>query len=157
MRRSIALLAALAAFLGPPRGAAAHDMPAHAVGGVPRIIAPADGAVVQGPVTLRFRFAATPVQPGAPDESADGHVHLLIDAAPPPPGEPVPVDEAHLHFMGGDTETVLELPPGRHTLQLIVAGADHVPANPPVISNRVSITVRPGTAASGAAAAGRRH
>lgn len=155
MRRSIALMAAgLAAFLMSPCGAAAHDMKAHAVHGVPRIVAPTDGATVRGPVTLRFRFAAAPARAAARErgEPAAGHVHLLIDSAPPAPGEPVPVDDAHIHLMGGETETVLDLPPGRHTLQLIVAGADHVPADPPVISNKVAVTVE-----SGAAAAHRRH
>jgi hypothetical protein len=150
------MTAGLIAFVALPRESAAHDMPAHAIRGVPQIVAPTNGATVQGPVTLRFRFAAAPTG-SALRKPAAGHVHLLIDSAPPAPGEPVPVDDTHIHFMGGETETVLDRPPGPHTLQLIVAGADHVPANPPVISNKVAITVKSGTVKSGAAASHNRH
>jgi hypothetical protein len=147
-RRTAFIAAGLVAFATQTCGAAAHDMKAHAVHGVPQIVAPADGATVRGPVTLRFRFAAMPARAAVREhgEPAGGHVHLLIDSPPPAPGEPVPVDDTHIHFMDGETKAVLDLPPGRHTLQLIVAGADHVPADPPVISNKVAITVKSGAA-----------
>jgi hypothetical protein len=72
-----------------------------------------------------------------------GHHHLLIDADPPPPGEEIPNDPQHLHFGLGQTETVLTLPPGRHTLQLILGDENHVPHDPPVMSKRITVTVRP--------------
>ncbi len=71
-----------------------------------------------------------------------GHHHLLIDVPVPPLDQPIPNDRNHLHFGLGQTETVLELPPGRHTLQLLMGDADHVPHNPPVMSRRITIYVR---------------
>jgi hypothetical protein len=56
--------------------------------------------------------------------------------------EPIPNNKNHLHFGGGQTETVLDLPPGRHTLQLLLGDANHVPFNPPVMSKKITITVK---------------
>jgi hypothetical protein len=75
------------------------------------------------------------------DEGDGAHIHLLVDAPLPRSGEMVPVDDHHLHFMEGETETTLDLPPGRHTLQLLVGGPDHMPTNPPIVSKKITITV----------------
>jgi hypothetical protein len=56
--------------------------------------------------------------------------------------EPIPADRTHVHFGAGQTEARLELPPGRHTLQLVLGDADHVPFNPPVVSRKITITVQ---------------
>ena len=53
----------------------------------------------------------------------------------------IPSDEHHVHFGKGQTETVLELSPGSHTLQLVLGDKDHIPHNPPVTSQRITITV----------------
>jgi hypothetical protein len=72
-----------------------------------------------------------------------GHHHLLIDVNEPlEPNEPIPQDKTHLHFGAGQTEARIELPPGRHTLQLVLGDAKHYPFNPPVISKKVTITVK---------------
>ena len=69
------------------------------------------------------------------DQKANtGHHHLLIDVPVPPLDQPIPNDRNHLHFGLGQTETVIELPPGKHTLQLLMGDADHVPHDPPVMS-----------------------
>jgi hypothetical protein len=73
-----------------------------------------------------------------------GHHHLLIDTSLPDLNEPIPNDKNHLHFGLGQTETVLELPPGKHTLQLLMGDADHVPHDPPLMSRQITIYVRPG-------------
>ena len=72
-----------------------------------------------------------------------GHHHLLIDTELPPFDEDIPADKKHLHFGAGQTETVLELPPGKHTLQLMMGDAEHIPHNPPVVSKRITITIAP--------------
>jgi len=71
-----------------------------------------------------------------------GHHHLLIDTDLPPPDQPIPSDRQHLHFGAGETETMLELPPGKHTLQLLMGDDKHIPHNPPVYSKKITIYVK---------------
>lgn len=71
-----------------------------------------------------------------------GHHHLLIDTDLPPMDEPIPSDRNHLHFGAGETETMIELPPGKHTLQLLMGDDKHIPHNPPVYSRKITITVK---------------
>lgn len=71
-----------------------------------------------------------------------GHHHLLIDTGLPSAGEEIPSDRNHLHFGAGETETMVELPPGRHTLQLLMGDDKHVPHNPPIYSKKITITVK---------------
>ncbi|HSA80302.1 MAG TPA: DUF4399 domain-containing protein [Geminicoccaceae bacterium] len=82
------------------------------------------------------------VAPAEVDKPNTGHHHLLVDTPVPPSDQPIPNDRNHLHFGGGQTETTIELPPGTHTLQLIMGDKDHIPHNPPVVSKQVTITVR---------------
>lgn len=105
-------------------------------------IAPQDGASVTSPVTVQFGLSGMGVAPAGVNHPGTGHHHLIIDAPLPPSGQPVPTDEHHRHFGGGQTETVLELPPGEHTLQLILGDFAHIPHTPPVVSERITITVR---------------
>ncbi|MGE0384877.1 MAG: DUF4399 domain-containing protein [Gammaproteobacteria bacterium] len=106
------------------------------------IISPADGETVSNPVTVRFGLRHMGVAPAGVDMAGTGHHHLLIDVDPPPPGQPIPADEHHRHFGGGQTETVLQLAPGKHTLRLLMGDHLHRPADPPVLSAPVTITVR---------------
>jgi hypothetical protein len=71
-----------------------------------------------------------------------GHHHLLIDTELPPPDQEIPSDRNHLHFGAGQTETMLELPPGKHTLQLLMGDDKHIPHNPPVYSKKITIIVK---------------
>lgn len=71
-----------------------------------------------------------------------GHHHLLIDTDLPPPDQEIPSDKNHLHFGAGQTETTLELPPGKHTLQLLMGDDKHIPHNPPIYSKKITITVK---------------
>ena len=79
-----------------------------------------------------------------PDYSVElHHHHLLIDVTEIPLlDKPIPKDDHHLHFGGGQTETTLELSPGPHTLQLIFGDKDHMPFDPPVMSDRITINVK---------------
>ncbi len=105
------------------------------------ILAPADGAVVRGPVTVRFGLSGMGVAPAGVEHENTGHHHLIIDAPLPPLDEPIPTDDNHLHFGGGQTEAVIVLPPGPHTLQLLLGDWSHVPHAPPVVSERIAIIV----------------
>lgn len=103
---------------------------------------PNDGEVIRStrfPVWFGLRNIG--VAPAGILKPNTGHHHLLIDTEVPPLDQDIPADKNHRHFGAGQTETTLELSPGRHTLQLIMGDADHVPHNPPVMSKRITITV----------------
>lgn len=108
------------------------------------IQSPADGASVKGPVTVRFGLKGMGVAPAGIKFDNSGHHHLLIDADPPADlGQPLPANEHVVHFGKGQTETTIALPPGKHTLQLVLGDYLHIPHNPPVISKKITITVKP--------------
>lgn len=104
-------------------------------------IEPADGETVTNPVRVVFGLANMGVAPAGVNQSSAGHHHLLVDTQVPPPGQPIPSDENHVHFGGGQTETEITLEPGMHTLQLLFADYLHVPHDPPIASERITITV----------------
>ena len=106
------------------------------------IISPKNGALVQNPVIIRFGLKGMGVAPAGIDKANTGHHHILIDVDPPPAIDaPIPADDQHRHFGGGQTETALELSPGQHTLQLLLGDKNHVPHDQPVLSEKITITV----------------
>lgn len=105
-------------------------------------IAPQDGATLRSPVTVKFGLKNMGVAPAGASFENSGHHHLIIDAEPPPLDAPIPADANHVHFGKGQTETTLNLPPGKHTLQLLLGDALHIPHDPPVKSARITITVQ---------------
>ncbi len=105
------------------------------------IISPENGATVSNPVTVIFGLEGMGVAPAGVEKEKTGHHHLVIDAELPSLNEPVPSDENYRHFGGGQTEVTVELAPGSHTLQLILGDHNHVPHDPPVVSEKISITV----------------
>lgn len=105
-------------------------------------ISPEDGATVKSPVTVRFGLSGMGVAPAGVAYANTGHHHLIIDAEMPDPTRPVPSDDHHIHFGKGQTETTVELAPGKHTLQLVLGDKNHVPFDPPIVSERITITVK---------------
>lgn len=105
-------------------------------------ISPKNGETVKGPVTVRFGLTGMGVAPAGTVAENTGHHHLIVDAPLPAMDQPLPKDATHLHFGKGQTETVLTLAPGKHTLQLVFADANHIPHNPPVNSEQITITVK---------------
>ncbi|WP_244434089.1 DUF4399 domain-containing protein [Azospirillum sp. B506] len=103
---------------------------------------PNNGQVVGTRFKVWFGLRNFGVAPAGVRKDGTGHHHLLIDTELKTFDEPIPSDRQHLHFGKGQTETILELPPGRHTLQLVLADADHVPHDPPIMSKKITITVR---------------
>lgn len=107
------------------------------------IISPADGATVSSPVQVVFGLKAPwGVAPAGVTVENTGHHHLIIDADLPDLTAAVPKDENHRHFGGGQTETMIDLAPGEHTLQLLLGDFKHVPHDPPIISEQIRITVK---------------
>lgn len=105
-------------------------------------IEPQDGDVISGgQVKVIFGLSGMGIAPAGIEKKNTGHHHLLINVDELPMDMPIPSDANHKHFGGGQTETVLELAPGEHTLQLILADHLHIPHKPPVLSEVITITV----------------
>ena len=106
------------------------------------IISPRDGDTVNGEITVSFGLRGMGVSPAGTEVANTGHHHLLIDMGTLPPLDmPLPKTDQLRHFGGGQTETTLKLEPGMHTLQLLLGNYSHVPHNPPVMSEKITITV----------------
>ncbi|ANB77097.1 DUF4399 domain-containing protein [Paraburkholderia phytofirmans] len=106
------------------------------------IIWPSDGAVIHGgKLWVRMGLRNMGVCPKGVAVPNTGHHHLLIDTDLPPLDQEIPSDRNHLHFGAGETDARIELPPGKHTLQLILGDHNHVPHVPPVYSKKITITV----------------
>jgi len=104
-------------------------------------IAPVDGEKLVSPFVVRFGLSEMGVAPAGTIKEATGHHHLIIDADLPPSDLPVPATDNYRHFGMGQTEVELSLEPGQHTLQLILGDHMHVPHEPPVVSDRITVVV----------------
>lgn len=124
-----------------PGSAFAGDTPA-AKDAFLYFISPLDGQRVRSGFPCRFGLRNMGVAPAGAAAPNTGHHHLLIDVEEAlDPVAPVPADRRHLHFGTGQTETRVDLPSGLHTLQLVLADANHMLFNPPVVSQRIRIRV----------------
>ena len=129
---------------GAPAAAAALPRTPAPAGAAVYIISPKDGATVRNPVLVQFGLKGMGVAPAGIKFDNSGHHHLLIDSAPPSEmGIPLPATDKIVHFGKGQTETTLNLSPGKHTLQLLFADLNHIPHSPPVLSEKITITVKP--------------
>jgi hypothetical protein len=105
-------------------------------------IAPVDGARVKSPVTVRFGLKGMGIAPAGIKFENTGHHHLLLDVdVPKDLTVPLPATAQIVHFGKGQTETTIELKPGKHTLQLVLGDLLHIPHDPPLISPQITITV----------------
>ncbi|CAN7682625.1 DUF4399 domain-containing protein [Bosea sp. LjRoot90] len=103
---------------------------------------PLDGLRVPERFTVRIGLRNMGVAPAGVEHAATGHHHLLIDTDPGPPGQPIPSDYNNIHLGNGQTEVVVTLPKGPHTLQLLLGDHTHTPHDPPVMSSKITIYVR---------------
>lgn len=105
---------------------------------------PNDGEVLSAgqPFKVWFGLRDMGVAPKDVATANTGHHHLLIDTDLPPMDQPIPSTRNYLHFGAGQTETMVELPRGRHTLQLLMGDAKHYPHKPPIYSKKITIQVR---------------
>lgn len=115
-----------------------------------------NGSVIAPNSIVHFGLRGMGVAPAGLQKDNSGHHHLLIDTALPPLDRPIPNDANHLHFGAGQTEATLDLAPGEHSLQLLLADHRHIPHAPPVMSERITVTVREPEVAGGRAAMQRR-
>ena len=106
-------------------------------------ITPNDGDTVSGPVKVQFGLRGMGVAPAGVDMKNTGHHHILINVDKlPDMTRPLPASDQFVHFGMGQTETELKLKPGKHTLQLLLGNHLHIPHDPPVMSKKITITVR---------------
>jgi Domain of unknown function (DUF4399) len=127
---ALACSAALADQAPAPAGAAVY------------IVQPAAGARLKSPVTVVFGLTGMGIAPAGVKFDNTGHHHLLIDTELPADlTQPLPVSDHLRHFGKGQSETTLDLPPGKHTLQLLFADFTHTPFTPNVASKKITITV----------------
>ncbi|APR39074.1 DUF4399 domain-containing protein [Paraburkholderia sp. SOS3] len=105
---------------------------------------PNDGQVVPAnkPFRVWFGLRYMGVAPKGVKYPNTGHHHLLIDCDLPPMDQEIPSDRQHLHFGAGETETTIELPPGKHTLQLLMGDDRHVPTDPPIYSKKITVIAK---------------
>lgn len=105
-------------------------------------ITPADGDTVSNPVAIEFGIEGMVVVAAGVNDAHSGHHHLLVDTDAPDMGLPIPADANHIHFGDASTSTELTLEPGQHTLRLLLGDHLHIPHNPPIISDPITITVK---------------
>ena len=105
---------------------------------------PNDGEVLPAnrPFRVWFGLRNMGVAPKGTPKPNTGHHHLLINTDLPPLDQEIPSDRNHIHFGAGQTETMIELPPGTHTLQLLMGDDKHMPHNPPVYSRKITVYVK---------------
>lgn len=144
MNRPLNTLALAGALLLGASASAWAEIPRSAApeGAAVYFIEPKDGATVGQTFTVKFGLKGMGVAPAGVAVADTGHHHLLVDVnVLPAMDAPLPTNDQVRHFGAGQTETELSLPPGIHTLQLLLGDQSHVPHEPPVLSERITITV----------------
>jgi len=138
-----AALALFAAFAVAALSSASAETPSPA-GAKVYFINLKDGQQVTSPFLVQFGLSGMGIAPAGVEKPNTGHHHLLIDTTlnADQLKQPIPMDETHRHFGAGQTEAMIALPPGKHTLQLVLGDWTHIPHVPPVMSDVITITVR---------------
>jgi hypothetical protein len=104
-------------------------------------ITPADGDTVSNPVRIEFGIEGMSVVKAGDAAPHSGHHHLIIDADLPDLGLPIPADDNYIHFGDGSTSTEITLEPGRHTLRMLLGDHHHIPHDPPIVSEPITVIV----------------
>ncbi len=104
-------------------------------------VTPSDGDTVTNPVRVEFGLEGMTVAKAGTDKPHSGHHHLIVDADLPDLNMPIPATDNYIHFGDGSTSTEITLEPGRHTLRLLLGDHMHIPHQPPVYSEQITITV----------------
>ena len=107
------------------------------------IVSPEDGATVPETFTVKFGVKDVSLAPAGDVTKNTGHHHLLVDVDKlPAAGAPIPLDANHMHFGKAQTQAEIKLAPGKHTLQLELGDSGHMPFDPPIVSKKITVTVK---------------
>ena len=139
---SAAPTAAMKVTVSTPKLAAGYEKVAAAPDSKLYFINLKNGDSVSSPVTVLFGLSGMGVAPAGIEKAGTGHHHLLIDVESIDINAPIPNSDQLRHFGLGQTEVTLPMTPGKHTLQLLLADQNHIPHHPPVMSERITITVK---------------
>jgi len=106
------------------------------------IVSPKDGETVSSPVKVVFGIEGMGLAPAGEKNDTAGHHHLLVDSDLADPAVPIPADETHIHFGKAQTEATVELAAGKHTLQLVLGDYLHIPFDPVIASEKITVEVK---------------
>ena len=139
----LSTLALVAAFAVAALGGASAETPSPP-GAKVYFINLKDGQTVTSPFLIQFGLSGMGIAPAGVDKPNTGHHHLLIDTtlSADQLKQPILMDDTHRHFGAGQTEATITLPPGQHTLQLVLGDWSHIPHVPPVMSPVITVTVK---------------
>jgi hypothetical protein len=141
MLKVVATTVALAA-LALATGVAAFEATKAPAGAKVFFVEPKNGDTASSPVKVKFGLSGMEVVPAGTEKANSGHHHLLINTKLADPKAAIPADDKHKHYGKGQTEDTVTLPPGTHTLQLVLGDHNHIPHNPVVQSDVITITVK---------------
>ena len=127
--------------VAPAAAPAALERTASPAGARVFFIRPTDGETLSNPVKIEFGIEGMDVVKAGNAQPHSGHHHLLIDTGLPPLGLPIPADANYIHFGDGSRSTEITLPPGTHTLSLLLGDHRHIPHEPPVASAPITVTI----------------
>jgi hypothetical protein len=105
-------------------------------------IEPKNGAELKSPAKVAFGLSGMGVAPAGVQSDNTGHHHVLIDTELADVNQPLPKSDNVLHYGKGQTEAMVKLAPGKHTLQLVLGDWKHQPHSPPVVSEKITVTVK---------------
>jgi hypothetical protein len=100
-----------------------------------------NGDILKSPFLVQFGLSGKGIAPAGVEVANTGHHHLLINIDELDFKMPIPSSKQHLHFGMGQTETTLDLPVGKHKLQLVLGDKYHISHNPPLASEVIEVTV----------------
>lgn len=106
------------------------------------IISPKDGEKVKSPLVVKFGLEGMGIAPAGVKHKHTGHHHLLVNVDKlPRMNAPLPATSSIVHFGGGQTQVTKELEPGTYTLQLLLGDHLHIPHEPPILSEKITVEV----------------
>ncbi|MGW8463620.1 DUF4399 domain-containing protein [Pseudomonas sp. CLCA07] len=102
-----------------------------------------DGDTVPQIVIVKFAVENIALAPAGDPTKNTGHHHLLIDVDElPAAGVAIPKDANHMHFGNAQTQGEVKLTPGKHTLQVELGDSNHMPFDPPIVSEKITVNVK---------------
>ncbi|MDZ4842970.1 MAG: DUF4399 domain-containing protein [Hyphomicrobium aestuarii] len=142
MKKAIVSVLAIAAVGLSSLAVSAQDLSKAPAGAKVSFVEPKNGDTVSSPFKVKFGLSGMEISPAGTEKPNSGHHHLLINQKLADPKAGIPADDTHKHYGKGQTEAEITLPAGKHTLQLVLGDHNHIPHDPIVQSEVITITVK---------------